>query len=209
MLWSALPQFVLLYCLSVCIINFQPHSNPHFLSRSRPPPGNEAAAGNASSLTVLGVLPEASRTLCPPSGITDPNVSRNHASLEVKEDHVVVTAQGGHPSWSSGVGRLGCRSPFCGCARERDGKMQVLGKHSRNGHGFACAPNGSARIWWSTVWFWLGAVCPGQSTILMLVLLGTFRMCQLGIFPGAFELWVQRAKISFRSGGSVRKGHLG
>ena len=36
MLWSALPQFVLLYRLSVCTINFQPHANPHSLSRSRP-----------------------------------------------------------------------------------------------------------------------------------------------------------------------------
>ena len=38
MLRSALPQFVLLYCLSVCTSNFQFHPNSHSLSRSDPPP---------------------------------------------------------------------------------------------------------------------------------------------------------------------------
>ena len=37
MMWSALPQFILLYCLSVCTTIFQSHSNPHSLSRSHPP----------------------------------------------------------------------------------------------------------------------------------------------------------------------------
>ena len=47
----ATPQFVLLYCLSVCTINFQPHSNPHSLSRSHPPPPLRHTADPRSSQT--------------------------------------------------------------------------------------------------------------------------------------------------------------
>ena len=84
--WSALPQFVLLYCLSVRAINFQPYSNPHSLSRPPPQEPHSADCPNGKGVMV-GKGPS------PPL----PHKFFAHASQqEVWESHVSLSFWWGH-----------------------------------------------------------------------------------------------------------------